>query len=122
MTFSAHMKNNAWLSAQGAAKLINIIRQAPIEPVIPVLEIMVITPPKIIKPKGVIANKFKGAENRDVGLACELEKISKEYSVYYFDATTVTEANSVDGIHLDENQHTVLGKAIADAVSKASTF
>ncbi|MEJ2095462.1 MAG: GDSL family lipase, partial [Gammaproteobacteria bacterium] len=28
--------NNAWLSAQGTAKLINIIRQAPIEPGMPV--------------------------------------------------------------------------------------
>ncbi|MFT5718921.1 MAG: hypothetical protein ACI9T7_003132 [Oleiphilaceae bacterium] len=69
--------NNAWLSAQGTAKLIKIIRQAPIEPCMPIPEIMVIAPPKITKPKGVMANKFKGAEQRCEGLAKELELVSK---------------------------------------------
>ena len=46
--FQCTHDNNAWLSAQGTAKLINIIRQAPIEPEMPVPEIMVIAPPKII--------------------------------------------------------------------------
>lgn len=120
--FQCTHENNAWLSAQGTAKLINIIRQAPIEPGMPTPEIMIIAPPKINKPKGVIAKKFRDAENRDVGLALELEKIAKEHSVHYFDASTVTESSSVDGIHLDEYQHSVLGKAIAHAVFKATTF
>lgn len=120
--FQCTHENNAWLSGQGTAKLINIIRQAPIEPGMPVPEIMVIAPPKITKPKGAIANKFKGAENRDIGLSSELEKIAKEYSAHYFDAATVTEASPVDGIHLDAGQHSVLGKAIAQAVSKIISF
>lgn len=114
--------NDAWLSAQGMAKLISIIRQSPIEPGMPTPEIMVVAPPKIIKPKGPIANKFNGAENKDIGLAFELGKIAKENSVYFFDSATATEASAVDGIHLDEDQHLVLGKAIAEAVSNAITF
>ena len=110
--------NNAWLSAQGTAKLINHIRQAPIEPEMPIPDIMVVVPPKILKPKGEIANKFFGAENRDIGLGPELKKISEEYSTHYFDTSTVIEASPVDGIHLDEHQHFVLGKAIAQAVSE----
>jgi len=120
--FQCTHDNNAWLSAQGTAKLINIVRRAPIEPGMPIPEIMVVAPPKIKKPRGLIANKFKGAENRDVGLASELEKIAKEYSAYYFDSATVTEASSIDGIHLDENQHLMLGKAIAQYVSDAIAF
>ena len=116
--FQCMHENNAWLSAQGTAKLIQIIRQAPIEPGMPVPEIMVIAPPPIIKPKGVIANKFEGAEKRWVGLATELEKVAKEHSVHFFDAGSVTDASAVDGIHLDENQHQALGKAVADAVSE----
>lgn len=116
--FQCSHDNNAWLSAQGTVKLISVIRQAPIEPGMPIPEIMVISPPKIIKPKGVIANKFKGAENRDVGLAAELEKAAKEHSVHYFDAGTVTQASPIDGIHLDESQHSVLGEAIAHVVSE----
>jgi lysophospholipase L1-like esterase len=120
--FQCTHNNNAWLSAQGTAKLIKIIRQAPIEPGMPIPEIMIIAPPKITKPKGVISNKFKGAESRDIGLAAELEKVAEEYSVYYFDSAMVTESSRVDGIHLDENQHHVLGKAIANEVCEKLTF
>ena len=120
--FQCTQDNNAWLSAQGMAKLINIVRQSPVEPGMPVPEIMIVSPPKIIKPRGSIAHKFKGAENRDVGLALELERISKECSAHFFDSANVTEASAVDGIHLDENQHFDLGKAIAKAVSDVMIF
>jgi lysophospholipase L1-like esterase len=120
--FQCTHDNNAWLSAQGTAKLINIIRQAPIEPGMPVPEIFIVAPPKIIKPRGPIAPKFNGAENRDIGLASELEKISTECSVFFFDSASVTTASTVDGIHLDENQHLVLGKGIAKAVADAIDF
>lgn len=114
--FQCTHENNAWLSAQGTVKLINIIRQSPIEPGMSVPEIMIIAPPKIIEPKGIIANKFNNSAKRSVGLAEELEKIAKENSVYYFDAGSVTEASKVDGIHLDEEQHKKLGEAISNAV------
>jgi lysophospholipase L1-like esterase len=120
--FQCTHDNNAWLSAQGIASLIKIIRQAPIEPGMPVPDILVIAPPQIILPKGVISNKFYGAEKRCLGFTTELELISKEYSSYFFNTNNVTEASSVDGIHLDENQHKVLGKAIASVVSDYKIF
>lgn len=120
--FQCTHNNNAWLSAQGTSKLIQIIRQAPIEPDMPVPEIMIVAPPPIIKPKGVIANKFEGAEKRSVGLAAELEIIAQVHDTHFFNAGDVTEASDVDGIHLDENQHQLLGQAIADAVSGYRLF
>jgi len=120
--FQCTHENNAWLSAQGTAKLVQIIRQSPIEPGMPVPEIMIVAPPKITEPKGVIANKFKGAETRCVGLSIELKKIAKEQSTMFFDTGTVTEASVVDGIHLDEHQHHLLGEAIARVVSESIIF
>jgi lysophospholipase L1-like esterase len=120
--FQCTHDNNAWLSAQGTAKLITIVRQSPIEPCMPIPEIMVVAPPKIVMPKGVIASKFSGAEKRSVGLAKELELISKEHSTYFFNANNVTEASTIDGIHLDANQHKILGKAIARAISETKIF
>jgi len=120
--FQCTHDNNSWLSAQGTAKLIQIIRQAPIEPGMPIPQIMVIAPPPIIKPKGVIACKFEGSETRCVGLATELENIAKDHSVHYFNAGSVTDASTVDGIHLDEDQHHVLGHAIANAVFVSVIF
>lgn len=114
--FQCTHDHSAWLSAQGTAKLIQIIRQAPIEPCMPIPEIMIVAPPQIIEPKGVIAGKFEGSEHRCIGLAAALEKIAKEHSVSFFNAGSVTEASIVDGIHLDENQHQILGEAIASAV------
>lgn len=120
--FQCTHDNDAWLSAQGTLKLINIIRQAPIEPEMPIPEIMIVAPPKIVEPKGVIANKFHGAEKRCIGLADELKKLAVENSVYFFDSNSVTEASVVDGIHLDENQHQKLGEALAKEVVKLIDF
>ena len=114
--FQCTHDNNAWMSAQGTAKLIQIIRQSPIEPGMPVPEIMIVAPPKIIEPKGVIANKFQGAEKRCVGLSSELEIVAKEQSTMFFDTASVTEASAVDGIHLDEDQHRIVGEAIARVI------
>ncbi|MET0082319.1 MAG: SGNH/GDSL hydrolase family protein [Sedimenticola sp.] len=114
--FQCTHQNNAWLSAQGTARLINLVRQSPIEPGMPVPKILMVAPPTITEPKGHIAHKFNGAEKRCIGLPDELEKVAAELSVNYFDSNSVTESSHVDGIHLDAPQHEVLGKAIAKTV------
>jgi len=114
--FQCTHDNDAWLSAQGTAKLIQIIRQAPIEPNMPRPDILVIAPPQILQAKGQIAHKFKNAEQRCVGLANELKTVADDYDAYFFDAGDVTCASIVDGIHLDELQHQKLGEAIAHFV------
>ncbi|MCE2030013.1 SGNH/GDSL hydrolase family protein [Sessilibacter corallicola] len=120
--FQCTHDNNAWLSAQGMTKLVRIIRQAPIEPGMPVPEIMIVAPPTIVKPKGVIAHKFLGSEVRCVGLAAELEQVANENSAHFFNAGDVTEASVVDGIHLDEDQHEVLGKALAHEIARITNL
>lgn len=120
--FQCTHDNNAWMSAQGTAKLVQIIRQSPIEPGMPVPEIMIVAPPKITEPKGVMADKFEGAEKRCAGLSVELEKVAEEHSTIFFDTASVTEASIVDGIHLDEDQHYLLGMAVARAVLERNIF
>jgi lysophospholipase L1-like esterase len=114
--------NNAWMSAQGTAKLAQIIRQSPIEPGMPAPEIMIVVPPKIIEPKGVIANKFQGAETRCVDQSIELKKIAEALSTMFFETASVTDASTVDGIHLDEDQHRLLGEAISRDVLERKIF
>ena len=120
--FQCTHDNDAWLSAQGTAKLVNIIRQSPIEPGMPVPKVLIVSPPGITEPKGSMKYKFKKAEERCIGLASELEKVAQEMSAMYFDSSSVTEASTVDGIHLDEPQHEALGKAIAQAVIDEKIF
>lgn len=114
--FQCTHQNNAWLSAQGMARLIQTIRQAPVEPGMPVPPILVIAPPTIIEAKGTVAHKFAGAERYSGQLVAELQQVCEEQKVRLFDANTVTDASKVDGIHLDAPQHHLLGEAIATLV------
>ena len=116
--FQSMHNNSAWVSAQGVAKLVDIIRNAPIEPGMPVPEIMIICPPLISRPKGTMTEKFRGADDKCTGLPDELAKVAKELSTLYFDANAVTGTSPLDGVHLDADQHELLGRALADAVIK----
>jgi hypothetical protein len=49
-------------------------------------------------------------------------KCSHENNAMFFDITGVTEAGTVDGIHLDEDQHGLVGEAIARFVLATCHF
>ncbi|MDB6086418.1 MAG: putative Lysophospholipase hydrolase-type, partial [Gammaproteobacteria bacterium] len=98
---------------QGIAVLVNAIRQAPIEPGMPVPPVLVVAPPAIETPRGPIAAKFTGAAEKSRGLAAAYEEITRELGCYFFDAGSVTGASAVDGIHLDADQHGRFGKNLA---------
>lgn len=107
---------NAWHSAQGIASIVTAIRLAPVEPGMPVPEILVVAPPALQNAKGTIAPKFEGAESKAQGLSKALEQVAKEYQCHFFDAGSVITTSKVDGVHLDEDQHLALGKALAKLV------
>jgi hypothetical protein len=92
--------------------LVTSIRQAPIEPGMPLPRILIVVPPSIQTPKGPIAPKFEGGEHKCLGLAKEYETVANEMNCLYFDSSLVTSSSNVDGIHLDIEQHHALGKAI----------
>jgi lysophospholipase L1-like esterase len=112
----SHPFNDAWSAGQGVAALVNEIRRAPIEPGMPVPPVLIVSPPPIRPPKGVIAPKFLGAEHRCVGLAGAYREVSASLGCHFFDAGSVTESSPVDGVHLDAGQHLTLGRALVDVV------
>lgn len=113
----SHPHNNAWSAAQGIAALVNEIRNAPIEPGMPVPAVLIVCPPLIGPPKGVIASKFLGAHERCHGLADAYREVTSALGCHFFDAGSVTASSRVDGIHLDADQHATLGKALVAVVS-----
>jgi len=117
--FQSMHAHDAWQSAQGIAALVRAIRRAPIEPGMPVPEILVVAPPAIQTPKGPIAPKFRGAEVKCVGLGPAFEQVARELGCKFFDAGQVTESSRIDGVHLDEDQHQTLGRALARSVAEA---
>jgi len=113
----SHPHNNAWSSTQGIAVLIDEIRRAPIEPGMAVPPILVVCPPPMLSPRGAIAAKFAGAEQRSLGLRTSIAAVCSALGCGFFDAASVTSASRVDGIHLDRDQHLALGEALVDPVA-----
>jgi lysophospholipase L1-like esterase len=113
----AHPHNNAWSAAQGIATLVGEIRRAPIEPGMPVPPILIVSPPPMRSPSGPLAMKFAGAQDRSAGLADAYREVSSTLGCEFFDAGSVTPASRVDGIHLDSDQHLILGQALKDVVA-----
>ncbi len=114
--FQSTHQNDAALSAQGMATLVTTVRQAPIEPGMLVPAVLVVAPPPMGAPAGAIAAKFRGGELRSAGLAAAYAGVCKSMGCHFFDAGSVTPASRVDGIHLDADQHGVLGAALAKEV------
>lgn len=114
--FQSMHPHDAWHSAQGIAALGRAIRAAPIEPGMPVPPVLVVAPPPFDDPRGPLGPKFAGAAAKSVGLASAFRSVADELGCAFFDAGSVTPASRVDGIHLDADQHGVLGRALADVV------
>jgi lysophospholipase L1-like esterase len=106
----------AWHAAQGIAALVHAVRQAPIEPGMPVPPVLVVAPPPIEEPRGPLAPKFVGADEKGIGLAEAYREVATTLACAFFDAGSVTSSSRVDGIHLDADQHRVLGEALAAVV------
>ena len=120
--FQSMHPHTAWHAAQGTAALVGAIRQAPIEPGMPVPPILLIAPPPIVNPRGPLAAKFTGAANKSAGLADAYRGVASELGCHFFDAGSVTPASAVDGIHLDADQHERLGRALAAFVAELPGF
>ena len=116
--FQSMHHHNAWHSGQGIAALVDAIRHAPIEPGMPVPPVMVAVPPPIRTPKGPIASKFTGGEEKCLGLAEAYMEVANSLGCAFFDAASVTTSSRVDGVHLDADQHHRLGEALAKAASQ----
>jgi lysophospholipase L1-like esterase len=114
--FQSMHPHNAWHAAQGIAALVSAIRQAPIEPGMPVPPALVVAPPPIDNPRGPLAPKFVGGDAKAAGLATAYREVAATLECHFFDARSVTTASRVDGIHLDAEQHVALGEAMAGVV------
>jgi lysophospholipase L1-like esterase len=107
--FQSMHEHNAWHSSQGIRALISAIRTAPIEPGMPTPPILVVAPPAIQTPKGPMAPKFEGGEKKCQGLAAAYQEVCEEAGCHFFDAGSIITSSQVDGVHLDAEQHRVLG-------------
>ncbi|WP_036228172.1 SGNH/GDSL hydrolase family protein [Marinobacterium jannaschii] len=104
---------NAWHASEGMAALVHAVRAAPLEPGMPLPEVLIVAPPRIKHPQGVIGARFSGAEERSCGISERYRLVADQHGCHFFATDDVTPVSRVDGIHLDEYQHKVLGEALA---------
>lgn len=116
--FQSMHHHTAWHSAQGMRALISSIQQAPIEPGMPRPPVLLVVPPPISNPRGAIAPKFAGGEEKCQGLASEYKTVAGELGCLFFDSSEVIASSEIDGIHLDKEQHQQLGDAMAEKVAE----
>ena len=119
--FQSMHNYNAWHSSQGILALVSAIRSAPIEPEMPIPQILVIAPPAIRPSKEPIVPKFEGGETKCIGLAAAYQKVCEEVDCHFFDAGSVITSSNLDGVHLDIDEHLVLGKEVSRIIEPLLT-
>jgi hypothetical protein len=78
----------------------------------PVPAILLVAHPQLDNPRGHIGPKFAGGDIASRGLADAIRHVSEDTGCAFFDANSATTSSTVDGVHLDANQHETLGRAL----------
>lgn len=102
-------------SANGLKSLIQKVLSITPEPRKIPPQILVIIPPEIKQPVGLMAKKFSGyvrGEDSESKYSMALEHLD----IQILKASEHVSLSKVDGIHLDEPEHSILGKAVANKV------
>jgi lysophospholipase L1-like esterase len=66
-----------------------------------------------------MALKFAGGQERCAGVAEAYQRVAQELECLFFDSSRVIHISPVDGVHLDADQHRVLGRELAPVVASA---
>jgi lysophospholipase L1-like esterase len=81
-----------------------------------IVERMLVICPAPVKERGDLAEIFRGAEARAVGLPQQMERFARENGAEFLDAGAFIAVDEMDGVHLSAESHRVLGHAVADKV------
>lgn len=96
--------------ALGVAKLLK--EAAKLE----IVDRMLVICPAPVREKGDLAEIFRGAEARYVGLPAQMERFARENGAEFLDAGGLIEVDPLDGVHLSAEAHATLGRAVAGKV------
>jgi lysophospholipase L1-like esterase len=115
--FQSMHPHTPWHSAQGVAAIVRAMREAPIEPGMPVPPILIMAPPLTGRPAKLMTPRFAGAPEKSSGLAIALAEVAAELGCPFFDAGAVVATSPIDGVHLDAEGARQLGRAVAPHVA-----
>lgn len=79
-------------------------------------QVLVISPPHIVEPRGFMGVFYENREEESRELARHLERIAERAGAGFFDAAAVVQPGQADGVHLDLAGNAELGPAVAAVV------
>jgi lysophospholipase L1-like esterase len=77
--------------------------------------VLLVAPPPIAKLTG-LADMFRGAEPKSREIAARYAEVAQRRGIGFVDAGQFIHCSDLDGIHLEADQHALLGGAMAEAV------
>lgn len=81
-------------------------------------KILIIAPQPIFKVSNLHPMLNEESIKKSEQLKEVYEKLAKEESCEYFDASNIVASSHLDGVHLDENGHRNLGKSLSKVIKK----
>lgn len=82
-------------------------------------KVLLICPPPLGPiENGVFGEMFEGSVEKSKKMPVFFEGVAKTYGTAYFDAGTIVKSSDEDGLHLQADQHEILGKKIAKLVKE----
>ncbi len=75
--------------------------------------IMIISPPRIRALSEELSLLCRGDPSKSEEFSTYFKEIAVKRNLFFLDAAEIVEPSTVDGVHLDEKAHALLGKAVA---------
>ncbi|MEP1537322.1 MAG: GDSL-type esterase/lipase family protein [Paracoccaceae bacterium] len=98
--------------AMGCARLVKDAVQ------LDVVDRILVICPAPVRERGDLAEVFKGAEQRCVGLSEQMERFASENGAEFLDAAAHVSVDDLDGVHLSAESHKILGRVVAQKVQE----
>ncbi len=80
-------------------------------------EILILAPPPLGK-LTEYAETFTGGVEKSKKLAKHYKMVAQQYGCEFFDTAAIIQTSKIDGLHVDPEEHRVLGEQVAELVKK----
>jgi len=98
--------------ARGAGVLIELTQRSGTGRAGAGLPVLLIAPPPLARLTDY-AEMLLGGEAKSRLLAARYQEVAAEYGSHFLDAGAVIRASDLDGVHLEQDQHRILGETVA---------
>lgn len=102
---------------KGMAALVEIVKRSDAGPDGAPPKILMMAPPPVAR-LSEFAEMFDGAGEKSKKLASHYRQVAAESGCEFLDAAEFVVSSDIDGIHLEQSQHAVLGEALAERVRR----